>query len=212
MIKKPRWEEDWLAKGGVKKITIDLAGEDIDAIVAAFGHLEDPQAAPAALAEIAVHHFASWISGARRHRSLSEQYTDWIGSLYERLLPDEAPSVYRLYNAFNLPYGQAQYIARVLREKSLRRWRELAVKELKAALAQHKREAAEFEKNSEPDQMIAVRISRLANTELARLCDELSRNDRGYLPPRDVRGYGDTRVIEIPARTVTALLPILDKL
>ena len=110
-----------------------------------------------------------------------------------------------------MPYGQAQYIARVLREKSLRRWRELAVEELKAALAQHKKAAADFEKKGEADQMLAVRLSKLANTELVRLCDELSRNDRGFLPPYDRRGYGDIRVVEIPARTVGALLQRLEK-
>jgi hypothetical protein len=201
-----------LTKRAVKKITIELLDEDLQAISTAFADLKDPQAAPVALAELAVHHFASWISGARRHRSLSEQYADWIQSLYERLLPDEAPSVYRLYNAFNMPYGQAQYIARVLREKSLKKWRLLAVKELKAALGVHRKAAADFEKKGEADQMLAVRISKLANTELARLCDELTRSDPGFLPPRDVRGYGDTRVVEIPARTIIALLPTLETL
>lgn len=111
-----------------------------------------------------------------------------------------------------MPYGQAQYIARVLREKSLKKWRLLAVKELKAALGVHRKAAADFEKKGEADQMLAVRISKLANTELARLCDELTRSDPGFLPPRDVRGYGDTRVVEIPARTIIALLPTLDAL
>src|SRR4051812_36137853 len=57
------------------------------------------------------------ISGKSRYRSLTEFNIDLVQKIYEALLPGECPSADRLFNGFNLPPGQAAYIARVLVEK-----------------------------------------------------------------------------------------------
>ena len=118
------------------KIMIDLSEEE-DRIASLVRGLDwPPSKTPDDLAQallpLAVGAWLSWLSGEKRYNSLTEQYTDWIEQIYKNLLPQtEAPSVDRLFNSFNVPYGQAQYIARVLTNRTLASWRAQAREELR---------------------------------------------------------------------------------
>jgi hypothetical protein len=114
------------------KITLMLEDDVGDAIAAAFDRVADRDAACQLFAELSVRHFHEWITGARRYRSLTEQHAAWIEDLYATMLPPtEGPSVDRLYNSFNMPYGQAAYIARTLADKLLAKWRKQALLDLR---------------------------------------------------------------------------------
>jgi len=92
-------------------------------------------------AQLAVQQAIDWITGRRRYGSLTEQHADWIEDLFDSFFPNEAPRAQRLYNNFNLPYGQAQYLARVLNDRSQPRFRARARAELRPGL-ESLREAA----------------------------------------------------------------------
>ena len=113
------------------QITIELPDDQVDVVERALrrGRYADGQQACAELARLAVSSWIDWLSGEQRYTSLTQQHTDWVESIYNHLLrEDEAPSADRLYNDFNIPYGKAQYIARVLSNKTLTRWRRRALR------------------------------------------------------------------------------------
>jgi hypothetical protein len=101
------------------KITLTLDDKTAEAIAAAFDRASNRDEACMLFATLAVRHFHAWIAGTGRYRSLTEQYTAFE-DLYDTLLPPtEGPSVSRLYNSFNMPHGQATYIARTLSDKAV---------------------------------------------------------------------------------------------
>jgi hypothetical protein len=184
------------------KITISIENDTADAIAAAFDR-KDRDEACRLFAALATDHFHGWISGSQRYRTLSEQYTAWIEDLYDRLLdPTEAPSVHRLYNSFNMAYGQATYIARVLSEKSLKQWRTQALVELASDIELIWPTANGHLTKNEKTRQVTLRTSRLSAIELARICDEVWRTDKGFAAPTAKGGSGEQRVFEMSAESV----------
>src|SRR5712691_467473 len=70
----------------------------------------------------------SWLgvfSGARRYRSLTELYLDWLEQIYATLLTAAKPTSTYLYQRLNFSFGAASYLTRVLLSKEQSHWREL---------------------------------------------------------------------------------------
>jgi hypothetical protein len=194
------------------KITIDLSEDRIAFLVPALDW--PPSKTPEELAQawlpLAVEAWLSWLSGEKRYNSLTEQYTDWIEKIYKDLLPTEAPSTERLFNSFNVPYGQAQYIARVLNNRETARWREQALDELKAELGKRKDDVYSWAPDRAEDGVDMV-LSKLAVRGLDDTIDNLYRESPGEVDFRSRLGGSLTLVkIRINARTFRKVCEQLD--
>ncbi len=188
------------------KITLTLEDKVGDAIAAAFDRVADRDAACQLFAELSVRHFHEWITGARRYRSLTEQHAAWIEDLYATMLPPtEGPSVDRLYNSFNMPYGQAAYIARTLADKLLAKWRKQALLDLRDDINIAWPTAEKHIKKNELDRVVIVRTSKLAARELQRLCGEIWRKDKSFVSPVPKGSLGEQRTLEIQADSLRML-------
>jgi len=151
---------------------------------------------------LAIEAWLGWLSGEKRYNSLTEQYTDWIEQIYTRLLPEsEAPSAERLYNSFNVPYGQAQYIARVLNNRALACWREHALEQLKAALRERKAEVYAWIEQEREMAVVELVLFLPAGTELEIIVENLFRESPGEVDiPRSTVSR-DLVAVRITART-----------
>ena len=151
------------------KITTDLSDDQIAVLVRALDWppSKTPEELAQAWQQLAVEAWLSWLSGEKRYNSLTEQYTDWIEKIYEHLLPEtEAPSVERLWDKFHVPYGQAQYIARVLNNRQMARWREHEREGLKTAMSKRKDEAYRWIEQGDEMEHVEMKLLKPAMKEL----------------------------------------------
>lgn len=147
-----------------------------------------------------------WITGTKRHRSLTEQYIDWVESIYVNIMPDGAkPTSDVLYNNFNLSPGQAAYIARVLSEKKLSKWRALAKEELKTEITSKSVKAQKLVEKGDKEVKITISISKLAGIELKRLSNIIWENDKTFEIPKNHTGFGDIQNYDISAESIITL-------
>jgi hypothetical protein len=102
---------------------------------------------------------------------------EMVQALYEALLPDELPSADRLFNKFNLPPGQAAYIARVLTEKEVPRWRSVALRELRATVEDLVQQRKDVKGPDAKDTYVQQEIGRGAYHELVIICNVLKRKE-----------------------------------
>jgi hypothetical protein len=161
-------------------------------------------------ASLAFQNLYSWLSGAERYGTLTQQHVAWLEEIYTRLLPpDEAPSYSRLYNRFNIPYGRSGYIIRVLNERELPHLRKTALDELSEALEEVLEDAQKALDANRPGQQMRVELSSLASRELRNVANLLYRRDDRCLLPKNSGSYGDIKTVMVPARTV---LQVLDEL
>lgn len=179
----------------------------INSALGPFENLEIETSTINGVINLALSNFTDWLSGGKRYRSLTEQYIDWIESIYSSFLPEsEPPTLDRIYNSFNLPYGQASYIARVISSKTLVRWRKIATEELRTVLQQNAEKAQTYINQGDQGQKISIELSQLAYIELLRICSTLKRKDHSYLMPQSAATSGDFRFITIPSCTLIDLL------
>lgn len=152
---------------------------------------------------LAFDNWLNWLAGKKRYNSLTEQYIDWFEQIYDHLLPEtEAPSVERLFNSFNVPYGQAQYIARVLNNRDTARWRDYARKELKAQLLRQKEEIDRCIAKGDELAPIEIVLSKTAARELRAITNGLLRESRREEDMPHVSGsVGDFVAVTIAAGT-----------
>ncbi|MBV8717245.1 MAG: hypothetical protein JOZ65_19465 [Chloroflexi bacterium] len=186
-------------------VTISLTLDDdlVSAITAAFDG--DPAVTCTRFTQIAVEELAAWLSNRSRYRSLTDLYSIWVERLSENLLPDQVPDVDLLYGAFNLPYGQAQYIARLIANKSQTVWRAQALERLKRDLATPCEQSLEAVRKgkTEATRAIGFRTTRLAALELQRICNTLWRTDSDFQFPSAKGAMGDQRSFEMPAASLS---------
>lgn len=154
------------------------------------------------LVELAVNSWIDWLSGDARYTSLTEQYTEWIEQIYTYILSeDEPPSVDRLYNSLNIPFGQAQYITRVLSNKTLTHWRSKAIEQLKSVMDNKINEVDEWIENDEPYLRAEIVIDKLSYLELKSICDRLFRLHASEMMPPNYNSRGGLYQVQIPAVT-----------
>lgn len=158
------------------KISVELSDTQAKILERAFrrGRFQKVESTAEQLVQLAANSWIDWLSGEKRYTSLTDQYADWVEQICVSLLPEEeAPSFDRLYNSFNIPPGQAQYIERVLSNKSFTRWRERAIKELKTAMKEKLDEVDQAMKANRLDTNFEIRISKLAYLVMKSTCERL---------------------------------------
>jgi len=184
------------------RISVELSDEQVQHIERAlrrcrFDKLED---SVNTLAQLAIASWVDWLSGEKRYTSLTQQYTDWIEAIYLHLLPeDEPPSIDRLYNSFNIPFGQAQYITRVLSNKTLTHWRQRAVERLKSAMEKKLDDVNEWVKRGDATLKAEIIIDKLSYLELKSICDRLFQQNPDEIIPPEYSLAGSLYSVRIPA-------------
>lgn len=152
-----------------------------------------------------------WMKGTTRPRTLTEQYIVWLTKIYEEFFPDEIPSATHLYNHLSIPYGQAQYIARVLNENSIAQWRIKGKQHLLNALNKKKTDAEEEVKGNSPDLGISVIVHKNCGIELARVYTELRQVTPDVFQPKKKAAFADDVEFEIPAETLLKTIEFLEQ-
>ncbi len=190
------------------QVTFDLPQEKVDILVHAFSpsRFENQQELLDELLPMMADAWIDWVSGARRYRSQTEQYVDWVEQLYNQVLPlDEPPSADRLFNSFNIPFGQAQYIARVLNNRSQVHWRESALTKLKEMLSEKKVEAENMLAHEAGDQTIELLLYRPSFQELEFAIEELFRADSSTVDIPKITSTHNLYAVRVTARTLIAV-------
>jgi len=103
-----------MAKPKTISVQIDRY-DDLGRALSPDGELSD--AALQQVVQLAVSGWMSCLLGPMRYRSMTELYLAWIGELYATVWSDRDPRERDLFSRLGLPYGQAVYLARVLREQ-----------------------------------------------------------------------------------------------
>ncbi len=195
------------------KITIELNDDQAAALERALAspRFKTREDLAQAWLPLAAEAWLGWLSGEKRYNSLTEQYSDWIEQIYARLLPEtEAPSAERLFNSFNVPYGQAQYIARVLNNRALARWREHALEQLKAALLERKDEVYAWIADQRETAVVELVLFKPAATELEILVESLFRDSPGEVDIPRTSGTRNLSAVRITARTFEKVCELLN--
>ena len=161
------------------EISMNLTDRQIAILERAFASSDLKNEALAQVSlSLAFDNWLNWLAGKKRYNSLTEQYTDWIYEMYERLLPNETPSANQVYRCFNVPYGQAQYIARVLNNRDIPRLRQRALEDLKAQLLGQKEEIDKCIAKGDELAPIEIVLSKTAARELRAITNGLLRESR----------------------------------
>jgi hypothetical protein len=184
------------------KVEIELTNTQVRTIRRAFrrSRFDKTEELAAELAQMAVAAWIDWLAGEKRHNSLTEQHTEWFEEIYAHLLPkSEVPSADRLYNSFNVPFGRAQYIARVLSNKRLTHWRELAVERLREAMESKLAEADKWVAAGDEHAKAGIVVDKLAFLELRAIHNDLFLEDPQGVAPMRVEIQGNVHSVLIPA-------------
>lgn len=190
-------------------IELDSAMYDrLLSIICPDGNSDAKEEAANRFAGIAVEELLGWILGEKRYRSVTELQISWIEQIYLSLFPDKMPKATVLYNSFNIPYGQATYIARVLAEKDLPAWRGRARNELKSRLEDQKEEAKSNVDAGGQDRFVKrqITVTKLASLELFRIATEIWEDDKSFKLPERRPGIGDVVNVDIPSVSILTLL------
>lgn len=194
----------------MSEITIRVPAELQRRLAGAFGAngaLSPEQTAR--IAETALEQWTMLLLGPHRPRSLSELLTGWIGAFFPRLLPGEDPDQRGLVRRFALPFGQAGYIARVLRDSqpALRR-REWLLR-LDQELQRNAPRAAAWTAAGRGDEVIEVTLHVNARRELNLLVDSIVGDQPQITFPRRAGQSSDYVRLLIAAADFPVLLAAL---
>src|SRR5262249_23340256 len=192
-----------------KPLSITLSAEQADTLRASFGSsgvdVTDDQLNN--LARLALDSWIDLFSGRKRYRSLTEQYLDWLDQIYSSVLKDEEPGERRLFSQFHFPYGQTQYLSRILRRQRLRALRRTALESLKRKLEPRLDEAKKWTKEGRGDERMVFTISKGARAELDGILSTLSEaNVAGIAPIKTEGNIGSHVSVSIAASNVPLLL------
>lgn len=155
---------------------------------------------------VALEQWFSTIFGGRRYRSLTELYLEWLRELFAIPTTLVEPSEQILYSDFNFPYGQAAYLARVLRESQPRTLRIKFLDELRSVLQAREKEINEWIKDGRGEERLTLQISKSARRELDYVLGSLAREGKAVHPLRTEGTLGDFVAVLVVAHDVSLLI------
>jgi hypothetical protein len=199
------------------QLCVEVNDDQVSSIVTAFGlgSLSEAERDRALkqFCQVAVKMQTEWIAGRARYRSLTDLNLQIVQELYETILPDEQPTPHALFNNFNLPYGQAAYLARVLAEKDIQKWRTAALKELALSVSDLMDEKKDVNDKVAKDTFARLEISVAAARELKNVCDDIKKCEpKTFMLPEYGSPNGSYLIVKITVATLrrinTQLSPI----
>jgi len=179
-------------------IQVKLTDEQTDSLDLALSKDGVKKADYATFCQLAIDLFCDCIAGKARYRSLTELNIEVVQRIYEQMLDGECPSADRLFNGFNLPPGQAAYIARVLVEKAVPRWRKIGLVELRSRLDEQVEEKKSISPGDAKLSNVQFDITQRARHELISICTNLMKSEGNtFIMPESVSGQGDYRRVKM---------------
>lgn len=136
------------------------------------------------LLSLAIKQWCEILLQSKRSRSLTDLYLTMLRDIYAELLTEEAPSDARLFGRMNFPFGQSQYLVRVLLEDQPVIIRQKAVSDLEAELAKKSTMAKEWIKKDKGTDRMSFNISRESYRELDIVMGTLVENGDVISPAR----------------------------
>lgn len=204
---------------GKKEVPAELAENQVADLQRAFESLSAVKPAQLTdeqlriILQLAVDSWVGIVTGRTRHRSLTEQQLDWLGTIYNTVLAGEEPSERRLFDRLGFPYGQAQYLTRVLREQERGAWRRQAMAQLRTALAARLADAKKMVKENRAGDWLRFTISKSSKVELDQLLGNLSeREGKGDTFAKKIGTNAKTIVIELAASSIEPLVQEIDRI
>lgn len=196
-------------------ISLTLSTEQANSLQSSFGSSTKPltDAQLEIIARLALDSWVNLFSGRKRYRSLTEQYLEWLDSIYTEVLTEEEPGERRLFSQCHFPYGQAQYLARILREQQIGTWRKKALRTLRQVLSDRVKEAKEWVKDSRGEERMVFQMSKGCRVELHAIMDSLLEADtKGISPVRPEGTMGSFVALSLVASNVETVLNEVEKL
>jgi hypothetical protein len=198
-----------------KTISIVLSAEQADSLQASFGGatnvLSDDQFET--IARLAMESWIDLFGGHKRYRSLTEQSLDWLDQIYSTVLKEEEPGERRIFGRLHFPYGQAQYLARILRDQHLGAWRRKALESLKGLFEARLEEAKKWMKDGRGEERMVFTVSKGARVEVDGILGALSEaNTPGVSPIRTEGSMGTHVSVTVVAANIPVLLNEVNKL
>lgn len=166
----------------------------------------NPEAAAESLASLALRQWTSLIFGQTRYRSLTELYLDWLREIFSEIDGTSEPTQGLLYANLSFPYGQAEYLARVLREDQPIRLRLRFLAELEEVLEGRREEAEDWDQKGRGTERMSIQISKSARRELDYLLGALIASGMTVYPTRSEGYMGDYLSLQIVAQDIPVLL------
>ena len=181
-----------------KTVTMTITTEDIDALNGAFGSpngsgsLTDSQLQT--VAQLALLSWLDLFSGRKQFRSLTELQLHGLNKIYTELLANEAPSETRLFSQLGFGYGQAVYLARVLRQQRTGAWRKQALADLSDTLGKRLDESKKWVKDGRGTERMNFIVSKSSRIEIEIALGNLLDNSVLTLSPVKTEGRMGTHV------------------
>jgi hypothetical protein len=160
--------------------------------------------------QLAFDEYRDWILGRTRYRSLSELQIERVAAIFNRIMPTEIPSTTRLYNDFGLSHGQATYVARVLADRQLSAWRQIARDELVAQIKGKVAKAKQNQEDGRGEAELQLTLSTLAIRELELVFEAAFTHDTLIAPWKRSNSVGNVHFIATESTTLIALARELD--
>lgn len=148
--------------------------------------------------QLAVEQWTRFVFGRDRFRSVSELSQSWLGQLFEAEVIEAPLGQSLLVKDFNMPYGQAAYIARVLEERDIPTLR----KRIRASLL--KKLQTELEKAGRLglDADVEIRLHKSERRELSILFAEAVESEQDISQPRFGSTIGDYAYWDLKKRDI----------
>ena len=194
------------------KVTLTIAQEQVNELNSAFakdGKLTDAELET--LASLALAAWSDTVLGATRFRSMTELYINWLRDIFQQLLPDEDPDEKTLVTRLNLPYGQAGYIARVLRDEDTMSSRKKWVVKLEIALKDKLAEAKAWVKEGRGEESMEFYLHKYAYRELGNILSKLLEGGQAVRPVKATATAGDYKFVLICSADVEKLISEIAK-
>lgn len=150
------------------------------------------------------------LMGYKRHRSITEMYINWIREIFNSFLINDAPDEKNLVSFFNIPYGQAAYISRVLREEDTLVARQKWLATLNKVLNERKEEAKTWREDNRGEELMEFRLHKFVLKELEILMAKMIEDNHQIRPPRYVSKVSDYVFVNLHAAEVLQLIEFLN--
>jgi hypothetical protein len=159
-----------------KTIPITLSQEHLEMIDKALRRSPTEQISDedlSRLVNLGLKHWIDTLFGPKRYRTTTELFLDWLRDIYTTYLLDEDPNERRLFIRMGFPYGQAAYLARVLRYERPTTSRLRGLTQLRNELGKISKTAREWVKKNRGDEKLNITITKAARLELDAILGEL---------------------------------------
>jgi len=189
------------------KVTLTISQEQVSELNSAFakdGKLTDNELET--LTSLALTAWSDTLLGTTRFRSMTELYINWLRDIFQQLLPDEDPDEKTLVTRLNLPYGQATYVARVLRDEDTMSSRKKWIVKLESALKDKMADARAWVKDGRGEESMELYMHKYAYRELGIILSRLMEDGQAVRPVKSTATAGAFKFVLVCSADIEKLI------